>query len=258
VLYGGNGDDILIGNSGLDTIYDGAGRDSLYGGVEPEADRFVLSPGDGAVDAIWDFSGSSGDKIDLTLFAAGATVSFAGGILTVNGEQVVQIQGDFVLGRDVILTSAPPGVGENWTGTPGADTRLGTAYNDSLSGLGGNDTLDGSGGNDTIKAANGDDLIRGGEGDDYLSGNAGADSIFDGAGRDSLYGGSQADRFVLTAGDNSLDGVYDFKGTEGDRIDLSLFANKTGIAYTGGVLWVNGEAVAEVFGTFDPALHLIL
>ncbi len=70
-LIGGAGNDELDGQAGIDTLNGGRGADKLTGGVH--ADIFVFSGADynasmflvPAMDTITDFSGASGDKIDL-------------------------------------------------------------------------------------------------------------------------------------------------------------------------------------------------
>lgn len=283
-VSGGDGNDIVIGNSGLDALYDGLGLDSLYGGAEIEADRFVMTPADGQVDAIWDFAGSAaatGDKIDLTLFSgislADLSYSPTTTILSVKAEAVVKIKGAFDIGRDVILPLLPSG--EIWTGTDGADTHTGTTYDDSLRGLGGhdsligaagNDTIDGGAGNDSLYGHAGNDSIIGGDGNDVLIANSGVDVIYDGSGLDSLYGGTEteADRFVLTPGDRQVDAIWDFLGSTastGDKIDLTLF---TGITMADvsfritsvntGILTVDGEDVVMIRGDFSLERDVLL
>jgi Ca2+-binding RTX toxin-like protein len=103
-LFGGAGDDRLTVVGGDDNrLADGLGTDWMIGG--DGKDVFVLTASDNALDVISGFSGAAGDadKIDLTTFGAGPTESFSGGILTVNGEQVVQVFGDFDPATDLIL-----------------------------------------------------------------------------------------------------------------------------------------------------------
>ncbi len=84
-------------------LVDGFGKDWMIGGDGKE--NFVLTANDNALDVIAGFSGATGqqDKIDLTAFGAGATNSFSGGILTVNGEQVAEVHGTFDPTTDLIL-----------------------------------------------------------------------------------------------------------------------------------------------------------
>jgi arylsulfatase A-like enzyme len=83
------------------TVYDGAGLDTLVSETG-QANHFVLSPLDNAVDQIFAFDGPAGAKVDLRLFSASQTCSFSNGLLTVNGEAVAKISGSFVLSRDIV------------------------------------------------------------------------------------------------------------------------------------------------------------
>ena len=144
------------------------------------------------------------------------------------------------------------------SGLAGDDTILGRAGNDQIFGGRGDDGLFGHYGRDTIKGGSGADYLFGGVGNDSLygdtgadnlSGNAGHDRLFGGggndylwgdvggaggndtliggAGIDSLGGGNGADRFVfshvnhMNGGVGPADWIMDFKGYEGDRLDLS-------------------------------------
>lgn len=62
-IFGGTGDDVIAGGLGADVVTGGAG-----------ADRFIFALGDAARDRITDFSGSEGDRIDVSgLSGAGFT-----------------------------------------------------------------------------------------------------------------------------------------------------------------------------------------
>jgi RTX calcium-binding nonapeptide repeat (4 copies) len=103
-LFGDAGDDWLTVVGGNDNrLADGLGKDWMIGG--DGKDVFLPTAKDNALDVIADFSGAAGDqdKIDLTAFGAAPTASFAGGILTVDGEQVAEVFGDFNLATDLIL-----------------------------------------------------------------------------------------------------------------------------------------------------------
>jgi len=71
-FFGGAGNDTLSGGGGNDTLYGGAGADKLYGGAG--ADHFVFSTladsAGKALDMIYDFSVSDGDKIDVSAIDA--------------------------------------------------------------------------------------------------------------------------------------------------------------------------------------------
>ena len=79
LLIGGSGNDVLNGGSGNDTIYGGGGADDLTGGAG--ADTFVFKArADTTVsttgrDTIFDFSGTGGDRIDLSDIDANASAS---------------------------------------------------------------------------------------------------------------------------------------------------------------------------------------
>lgn len=79
LLAGGGGNDLLNGGSGNDTLYGGSGADDLTGGAG--ADTFVFkSLADTTVsmsgrDTIFDFSGTGGDKLDLSAIDANASAS---------------------------------------------------------------------------------------------------------------------------------------------------------------------------------------
>ncbi len=94
----------------------------------------------------------------------------------------------------------------------------GTAYADKLYGNTGANGLKGDGGND------------------ILSGLSGADTLYGGLGADQLTGGGDADTFQFKAlADSTVavagrDTIFDFGGTQGDRIDLSGIDANTGIS----------------------------
>ena len=177
-------------------------------------------------------------------------------------------------------------------GGPGADTLHGGAGNDILVGDDGDpertdpgegaDLLDGEGGHDTLYGDGGDDTLYGGAGDDALYGGADDDTLYGGAGNDELYGdggddvlagdsgadtltgGAGADTFVFAAGDGA-DTITDFTPEEGDRIDLSAFADLAGFAsltlaaddsatvldlraHGGGTVRLQGIAAADLAG----------
>lgn len=87
-------------------------------------------------------------------------------------------------------------------------------FADVIYGYGGDDTLSGGGGNDKLYGGAGNDKISGDAGRDYLTGNSGKDTFIFKSVKDS------------TVASTGRDTIYDFKGSEGDRIDLrSIDAN---------------------------------
>ncbi|MGZ8351011.1 MAG: calcium-binding protein, partial [Allosphingosinicella sp.] len=127
-------------------------------------------------------------------------------------------------------------------------------------------SLDGGDGDDILLAgltpgSVGHSELFGGAGDDLLTVIGGDDNRFaDGFGRDWMIGGDGKDNFVLTVNDTALDIIAGFSGVTGeqDKIDLTAFAAGATNSFSAGILTVNGEQVAEVFGSFDPATDLIL
>ncbi len=77
------------------------------------------------------------------------------------------------------LVALPVGVAlaQNFKGTDGMDTIVGTAEDDTISGFAGNDNLLGRQGNDTIRGNRGDDDIVGQLGRDRIDGGRGDDHI---------------------------------------------------------------------------------
>jgi serralysin len=127
-------------------------------------------------------------------------------------------------------------------------------------------SLDGGDGDDVLLAAFtvgsvGRSELFGGAGDDRLTVIGGNENrLADGLGKDWMIGGDRKDIFVLTASDNALDVIADFSGATGqqDKIDLTAFGAGATNSFSGDILSVNGEQVAEIFGNFDPATDLIL
>lgn len=249
------GTDQIYGDAGNDTLVGGAGADTLTGGAD--ADRFLGTAADLNGDRITDFAAE--DRIVISNYsAATTTVSYAGGVLTIDGDGAgagapitMTLDGtyngsfsvyDSGSGAGVQFTptpvpTAPTSGSDTLAGAAGADTIDGLAGNDSIAGLGGNDSLSGSAGNDTIDGGegndtvmglndndslfggNGDDLVRGGNGTDYVDGGAGNDAIWGDPGNDTLVGGAGADRFFFISAYGN-DRILDFNYDEGDRIRL--------------------------------------
>jgi Ca2+-binding RTX toxin-like protein len=105
-----------------------------------------------------------------------------------------------------------------------------------------------------------DTVLDGGAGNDHITGSVVAETLIDGLGRDTLAGGGGADVFRLAAGDDALDRITGFSGAggEGDKVDLTLFGADPVVAFAAGILSVDGEDVARISGSFDPATDLIL
>lgn len=135
---------------------------------------------------------------------------------------------------------------QDFLGSDGDDTFVGSQFDDNIFGRNGADTLGGSGGDDLIKGNRGrDDLsggdgvdtLVGGRGKDTLSGGADADILVGGKGKDVLTGGADADVFVFKGFRDSggkakgRDKILDFSTDDGDQIDLTGFG---GLDFIGG------------------------
>jgi len=132
------------------------------------------------------------------------------------GTDTVHAWSDFTLGanlENLVLMVAGTGIGNaaanRMTGSNGADVIRGMGGNDFLFGRGGSDALDGGSGNDVLDGGTGNDRLVGGPGRDTMTGGSGRD-IFVWDDRES--GSSRA----------TADLVLDFRGKEGDRLDLML------------------------------------
>ncbi|HEY5712574.1 MAG TPA: calcium-binding protein [Allosphingosinicella sp.] len=202
-LNGNAGQDILSGDGGKDRLDGGTDNDILVGGVGADlliggagADTFrYLTVGDsisGDMDEISDFQ-TGVDLIDLRAFGstltsiswsqqAGIADSFSGdpigphnavggpsyhlvNIATSAGTMTLRVDGalsmsDFLIGQ-----------GQEYLGTPGADTLTGSLGDDMLNGLAGADTMIGKWGNDTYFVDDfGDTIIEApGEGYDVVA-----------------------------------------------------------------------------------------
>lgn len=106
-------------------------------------------------------------------------------------------------------------------GSEFADRLEGTAGADSLSGGAGNDTLIGSGSNDTL---------LGGSGNDELSGGAGADS---------MVGGGGNDRYLVNAGDRTVEVAGGGTDTVSSGVSWTLAKNLEQLLLSGGAA-ING------------------
>ncbi|ADE86915.1 calcium-binding protein [Rhodobacter capsulatus] len=249
-ILGDTGNDLLFGNADNDTILGGSGRDTITGGTGAD----VLDGGANAGDLLSYAQSSAGVRVVLSY---GATTRGTGG--DAEGDRItgffdiVGSANDDKLFDSVVTDLAQGGNANFFDGGlgndllsmgGGNDTALGGRGDDTLQGGNGNDLLDGGIGRDVIQAGNGNDTVTGGlgtdringnsgndridggDGNDTLAGDAGDDVLISGRGSDLLTGGFGADRFVFATVSDSgagagFDKITDFKGAEGDRIDLS-------------------------------------
>ena len=239
---------------------------------------------------LWEFTvkpASLGD-VRVTL-AGGRACGTPGAVCTPDGRALSNMISTTVLGPATARRLSGSAADDTLSGRAGDDVLLGDAGDDVLEGGGGHDVLYGDGDDEDSGAASGDDLLYGGSGDDTLYGDGGDDvleggadddTLYGGVGSDDLYGdggddvlagdsgadtltgGAGADTFVFAAG-HGADTITDFTPEEGDRIDLSAFADLTGFAsltlaeddtdtvldlraHGGGTVRLEGIAVADL------------
>lgn len=198
-LQGGNGDDRLDGGDGDDTLAGGAGNDTLYGGVGK--DRIEGGGGDNLIIASsWDTVRSNGLGVDTVDFSKPVTMNLRNPSFNTG-----EAEGSMYYGIDI------------FDGSNGADIMVGSNYIETFLGGTGDDRLAGMLGNDTLDGGSGSDLLYGGGGADQLYGGKGADLFAYDRISDSQVAGS------------TCDVIFDFRASEGDRIDLSYIDANTKI-----------------------------
>ena len=254
VLNGGAGADVMAGGKGNDTyIVDnakdvvsegsGAGTDTVKSSVShtlgTNVENLVLT-GTGAINGTGNalINRLTGNSANNVLNGGAGADVMAGGkgndtYIVDNAKDVVSEAVDS--GTDTVKASISHGLKANvenliLTGTK-AINGIGNGLNNRLTGNSANNVLNGGAGADAISGGGGDDNLLGGLGQDKLTGGIGADTF--------IY------KLVTESGPGKTtrDIVTDFKGSEGDRIDLSAidaFSGQTGnqaFAYIGSNLF---------------------
>jgi Ca2+-binding RTX toxin-like protein len=205
VLFGEDGNDLLIGSSKADDLFGGAGDDILIGGS-----------GNDLLDG-----GGGNDTVRFANATSGVTASLASGSAMGNGN-------DSLIGI------------ENLEGSPFADMLTGDGGANRLDGAGGDDTLDGGGGDDTLIGGAGRDaasfaqsatgvvasLVAGiatGNGNDSLSeiedliGSDFADTLTGSIGSNVIAGGAGDDLINALGGSDTVTG-----GSGNDTVDAAV------------------------------------
>jgi len=230
VIFGTDGDDVLIGTNANDIIFGGAGDDKLDGGHG--ADILVGGPGNDTyvVDNVRDHiiekvDGGAQDTVltDLNAFVLDDGAPAAPATAPASSETttplVAEDQTDTGAEQAVAVTSKAPPSEPPDSGLPefgGTDSGLpdfGRAANvENLSYIGhGSFYGRGNSSNNVIVGGEGDDHLWGGGGDDVLYGRGGDDALFGGSGDDVLFAGFGNDRLDGGPGDDVL---YLSSGTE--------------------------------------------
>jgi Ca2+-binding RTX toxin-like protein len=177
-LDGGAGADTLFGGTGADALRGGAGDDQILGGED--ADRIVITSGDGSDVVVGGEKGDDHDRLDFSENAK------EGVSLTFKGDEA----GSYSLGGSARGSFAE------------IEEVAGSQLDDHIdaSASGSSQSLYGGGGNDVLVGGSGRDVIEGGSGADTLTGGLGADV---------LTGGEGADLFTVTVEDTG-DVITDF------------------------------------------------
>jgi Ca2+-binding RTX toxin-like protein len=128
---------------------------------------------------------------------------------------------------ETIAIRVADSLNESATGDALGNRILGGAGSDTFSGGLGNDTLDAGAGNDRLNGDAGNDSLVGGAGNDVFTAGDGNDRLVGGLGKDTFTGGKGRDVFVFDdretgSSKTKADTIMDFKGREGDRLDLRL------------------------------------
>lgn len=238
-----------------------------------------------AINKLW---GGAGNDAMTAAAQGAATSSFAANYLD-GGDGNDALTGTSIGGRTSFNTLAGGAGNDSLSATAESLRDINTSARNTLDGGTGNDTLTakavfrvGSSGGEysatnALRGGDGDDILLativdgsmksselfGGAGDDRLTVVGGNNNrLADGAGTDRMTGGEGKDFFVLTAGDTTLDTLVDFSGATGDqdKVDLTAFGSGAQVYFdaTADVLAVNGEQVAQIFGTFDPATDILV
>lgn len=198
-LDGGNGDDRLDGGDGNDKLSGGAGDDRLYGGVG----RDSIDGGNGdnlIIASSWDNVRGTGFGVDTVDFSKPVTMSLLDPSFNTG-----EAEGSTYYGIEI------------FDGSSGADIMVGSDYTE------------------TFLGGDGDDALAGMVGDDTLNGGGGSDLLYGGSGADKLYGGKGADVFAYDHISDSIgassarDIIFDFRTSEGDRIDVKYIDANTKI-----------------------------
>ncbi|MBM6582375.1 PQQ-dependent sugar dehydrogenase [Microvirga sp. BT689] len=126
---------------------------------------------------------------------------------------------------ETIAIRVTDSLNESATGSALGDRILGGSGRDTFSGGAGNDTIDAGAGNDRLTGDAGNDSLTGGAGNDVFSGGDGNERLTGGLGQDTLTGSKGRDVFIFDdretgSSKTKADYITDFKGREGDRIDL--------------------------------------
>jgi serralysin len=233
VVAGGGNDVVKSDIEGLNDVHLGEGDDTYIGnGFGNNTNRFDTVFGDAGEDkftVMTNFSEYYGGTGDDTMSSAGYRNYLNGGDGNDTISYMAQDDDQFLRGKGVSvdLDGRFGFTGsdreetvvnfENVEGTSFGDSLRGDTNKNEIWGMSGFDLLDGRSNADKLYGVGGDDDLYGGEGKDQLNG---------GRGRDFLYGEQGTDSFIFASTNDSVKGadrdiIFDFRRSEGDRINLA-------------------------------------
>ena len=189
-ILGTDGDDYILGLDGDDVINGRTGTNTMDGG---EGSDTYMVYGRGNITQVTD----TGSVADTDTIMAGTSYTLIG-------------MSDFGPDSGVEVISSGGFGSVDIEGTATAN-RLDFSETQ----------LDGIG---TINAGFGDDTVIGSSGDDTIFGAGDNDVLAGGGGSDYLNGGEGMDTFTFSPEDWGIDTVADFSTAEGDKLDLTAYA----------------------------------
>jgi Ca2+-binding RTX toxin-like protein len=232
-LDGGRGDDTLRGGAGADRLLGRAGDDLLIGG--DGGDTYVLTRGNDTIEgfsladdrvlvrkgqlyATEEIDDERGQGLLIKLFDddENPRTDDPKSSTLLLGIGKGQLQAHNVLIRDGDLEVPYSDEGDIQSvirGSNQGDATVKTANGEDVSGKG---RLNGTDKSDVIAGRGGDDQLSGGGGDDILTGGEGRDTLLGGRGDDWLSGGGDGDVYILSRGNDTIDGF----NADRDRIAI--------------------------------------
>jgi serralysin len=256
---GGSKDDAIVGNAVANVLNGGAGADTMAGGgggdtyIVDDANDVVSEDVDAGIDTVKaSVDHTLRANVENLVLTGTDTINGTGNSLNnrLSGNSANNVL-DGRLGADTM------------SGNKGNDTYIVNNANDVVSEdvdagidtvrasvthtlrasvenlvLTGTNAINGTGNslNNRLTGNSASNTLNAGAGSDMIIGNAGSDTLIGGLDRDTLTGGSESDTFVYRStneskvGLSNRDVITDFKGSEGDKIDLSAIDAFSGLA----------------------------
>src|SRR5262249_48636064 len=185
LLFGGDGDDVLIGGTGNDQVFGQAGNDRM---IWNNGDNTDLNEGGDGIDTVEVNGANAADN--FTVAPNGTRVRF---------DRTTLMPCSLDSGTTENLVVNMNGGDDVFTASNGLAPLISLTVN----GGAGNDTITGGDGNDRLFGGDGNDLIEGGRGNDMMFGGAG-DDVFTwdpGDGSDLIEGQGGHDTMQFTGAD---------------------------------------------------------